>query len=335
MRRCLLTLLPLVHGAMAVAINKIQMQRGMSLTEFTQRFGSEAQCQSVLIALRWPQGFVCPGCGHPHASEFVRGGLRYWQCHECRHQTSLYSGTMFQGTRLPLQKWFLAIYLLTQSKTQIAAMSLMRHLDISWRAAWLLKHKLMETMFRREQARPLKGMVSVDDAYLGGERAGGKRGRGSENKVPFVAAVELRDGQPHRVRFDRVANFSFPALRNWHKVALTSDSYVTSDGLIGFEVLNRDGMGHQVVQPPRGKAGTEIEPYRWLNTVLGNLKTGLSGAHHAFAFRKYGHRYLADAQYRFNRRFRLADMPNRLLVALIQTNPRPAKDLRAPAELWT
>ena len=59
----------------------------------------------------------------------------------------------------------------------MAAMSLMRHLDISWRAAWLLKHKLMETMFRREQARPLKGMVSVDDAYLGGERAGGKRPR--------------------------------------------------------------------------------------------------------------------------------------------------------------
>ena len=313
-----------------MAINKIQMQRGMSLSEFTQRFGSEAQCHAALIALRWPRGFVCPGCGQPHGSEFVRGGLRYWQCSECRHQTNLYFGTMFQGTRLLLQKLFLAIYLLTQSKTQMAAMSLMRHLDLSWRAAWLLKHKLMETMFRREKARPLKGMVSVDDAYLGG-----KRGRGSENKVPFVAAVELRDGRPHRVRFDRVANFSFPALRHWNKVALMRDSYVTSDGLMGFEVLNRDGVGHRVVQPPRGKAGAEIEPYRWRNTELGNLKTGLPGAHHAFAFRKYDHRYLADAQYRFNRRFRLADMPNRLLVALIQTKPRPVKDLRAPAESWT
>jgi transposase-like protein len=318
-----------------MAINKVQMQRGMSLSEFTQRYGTHTQCEAALIALRWPEGFVCPACGHRHASSFTRGTLRYWQCSDCRRQTSLYAGTMLQDTRLPLQTWFLAIYLLTQSKTQMAAMDLMRHLGITWRAAWLLKHKLMETMFRRERHKPLKGEVSIDDAYLGGERAGGKPGRGSENKVPFVAAVELHDGRPARVRFDRVANFSFDALRRWHQHALAPGCRVTSDGLIGFEVIGRDGKEHQVTLPPRGKIGTEIAPYRWLNTVLGNLKTGLSGVHHAFAFGKYGHRYLADAQYRFNRRFSLRSLPTRLLVALINTNPCPAKMLRNPAETWT
>jgi len=179
------------------------------------------------------------------------------------------------------------------------------------------------------------GVVDRDDAYLGGERVGGKRGRGSENKVPFVAAVEMHKGQPVRVRFDRVSAFSFEALRAWHAVALAPGTQVTSDGLIGFEVLQRDHFAHQTVQPPPGKAGTEVEPFRWLNTVLGNLKTALSGTHHAFAFRKYGHRYLADAQYRFNRRYRLAELPTRLVVALLQTKPRPAWDLRFPAEAWT
>ena len=172
----------------------------------------------------------------------------------------------------------------------------------------------------------------VDDAYLGGERVGGKRGRGSENKVPFVAAVEMHDGQPVRVRFDRVRAFRFQALRVWHAVALAPGAQVTSDGLIGFEVLQRDHFAHQTVQPPPGKAGTEVEPFRWLNTVLGNLKTALSGTHHAFAFGKYGHRYLADAQYRFNRRYRLAELPTRLAVALLQAKPRRAWDLRIPAK---
>tara|TARA_R110001599_G_scaffold70543_7_gene197704 strand:+ start:10890 stop:11705 length:816 start_codon:yes stop_codon:yes gene_type:complete len=185
---------------------------------------------------------------------------------------------MVRGTRLPLLKWFLAIYLLAQSNAQRAAMALMCHLDISWRAAWLLKHKPMEAVFQREQALPLQGMVSVDDTHLGGERVGGKRRRGSENKFPFVAAVELHGGHARRVRFDRAANVSFQALRDLHKVALRSDRIVTSDGLIGFEVLNRDGMDHQFIQRPRGKAGTEIALYRRLDFVLCNLKTRVSGA---------------------------------------------------------
>lgn len=66
-----------------------------------------------------------------------------------------------------------------------------------------------------------------------------------------------------------------------------------SDGLLGFEVLERLGYTHKVVLAPRGKAGTEIEPFKWLNVLLGNLKTALSGTHHAFKFAKYARRYLA------------------------------------------
>lgn len=104
----------------------------------------------------------------------------------------------------------------------------------------------------------------MDDAYLGGERVGGKRGRGSKNKSPFVAAVELHDGHRSRVRFDWVANSSFKALLDWHEVALMSDRNVTSDGLIDFNVPNRNGMDHQVVYPSHGKVSTKIAPHCWL-----------------------------------------------------------------------
>lgn len=318
-----------------MAISRIQMQIGMSLPEFMNSYGTEFQCESALVALRWPHGFACPGCGHGEAGEFRRGGLLYWQCKHCRRQTSLYAGTMFEHTRLPLTTWFLAIYLMSQSKTHMSALELRRHLGISWRTAWLMKQKLMEAMFQRERGRPLKGTVSIDDAYLGGEVTGSKAGRGSPNKVPFVAAVELHKGRPVRVRFDRVKAFSFAALRDWYAVALEPGATVTSDGLLGFEVLTRDGFEHDVVLAPKGKAGTEIEPFRWLNTILGYLKTAISGTHHAFNFRKYGHRYLADAQYRFNRRFDLKTLPARLAVAMLSANPCPARKLRMPAEIGT
>jgi hypothetical protein len=230
---------------------------------------------------------------------------------------------MMHQSQLPLTKWFLAIYLVTQSKTNIAALALRRQLGISWKAAWLLKHKLMDAMRQREVGKPLAGDVRIDDAYLGGERTGGKAGRGSENKVAFVASVEMREGRPQRVRFDPVDGFSFAALRPWAASALTPGSVITSDGLIGFEVVRQLGFAHSVVIPPKGKFGTEIDAFKWLNVLLGNLKTALNGTHHAFKFSKYAARYLAEVQYRFNRRADLKSIVPRLLVAIAVAKPCP------------
>lgn len=310
-----------------MTINKIQFQKGLSLAQFTKEYGTEEQCEAALIKARWPEGFRCPRCSHAAAYEFRRRSLRYWECKCCRHQCSLRAGTIMEHGRLPLTTWYLAIYLMTQSKTNIAALAMMRQLGISWKAAWLLKHKLMEVMAQREAQQPLAGDVRVDDAYLGGEKPGGGPGRGSSNKVAFVAAVEMHDGRPQRVRFDPVSGFSFAALGPWAQQAIVPGSCVISDGLLGFEVLRRLGYEHQVVLAPKGKAGTEIEPFKWLNVILGNLKTALSGTHHAFKFIKYARRYLAEVQYRFNRRADLAAMVPRMAVAIVTTPPCPKRKI--------
>lgn len=315
-----------------MAINAIQFQKGMSLIEFYRRFGTETQCQEAFEKARWPLGFQCPVCSGMAHSIFLRSGRKYWQCTACRHQTTVRAGTLLEASKLSLHQWLLAIFLVTQSKNNVSALELKRQLGVAWRTAWLLKHKLMEAMATREASRQLGHEVEIDDAYLGGERTGGKRGRGSENKVPFVAAVETREGRPFYVRFDPVPNFSQACLGEWAKGALAPGCHVTSDGLSGFSSVVSAGCTHEPIVVGGGKRAAGHPRFKWVNTLLGNLKTALSGTYHAFAFSKYARHYLGEYQYRFNRRFDLASMVVRLARATMLASPCNARQIIHSAE---
>lgn len=182
-----------------MAINAVQFQKGLSMAEFMQHYGTEAQCYRALYWSRWPQGLCCPVCHERRRSRFGRGRQVYYPCCACRHQTTLLSGTLLESTKLPLRTWMLAIHLLTTTKTNLSALELMRHLGVNYKAAWRIKHKVMQAMATREESRQLKGFVQIDDAYLGGERNGGKPWRGSENKQPFLIAVQTDETLEHRV----------------------------------------------------------------------------------------------------------------------------------------
>lgn len=310
-----------------MAMNKIQFQRGMSYEEFHRQFGSEEQCEAALVKTRWPQGYCCPRCQGKRAA-LTHNGRRLWECLWCGYQCSSIVGTIMEATKLPLTKWFLAMFLLTQSKNAIAALELMRQLGVTYKTAWMMKHKLLEVMAQREAPRALSGRVEVDDAYLGGEREG-KAGRGSENKVPFVAAVQTnRQGHPIAVRLDRVKAFTKESIEIWAKVALAAPVNVVSDGLWCFKAVTTTAQTHQRIVTGSGRKAAKTPEFRWVNTLLGNLKTALSGTYHAFDFEKYGQRYLAEFQYRFNRRFNLRAMLPHLLRAAVLTTPQPLTKLR-------
>lgn len=310
-----------------MAMNKIQFQRGMSYEEFHRQFGSEEQCEAALVKTRWPQGYCCPRCQGKRAA-LTHNGRRLWECLGCGYQCSSIVGTIMEATKLPLTKWFLAMFLLTQSKNAIAALELMRQLGVTYKTAWMMKHKLLEVMAQREAPRALSGRVEVDDAYLGGEREG-KAGRGSENKVPFVAAVQTnRQGHPIAVRLDRVKAFTKESIEIWAKVALAAPVNVVSDGLWCFKAVTTTAQTHQRIVTGSGRKAAKTPEFRWVNTLLGNLKTALSGTYHAFDFEKYGQRYLAEFQYRFNRRFNLRAMLPHLLRAAVLTTPQPLTKLR-------
>ncbi len=309
-----------------MAMNRVQFQAGLSMTQFLDRYGSEDKCEAALIAARWPQGFACPACGSGTNSSFRREGRRYWQCSACRHQCSVISGTIFESTKLPLARWFVAMHLLTQSKNNVSALELKRHLGVCYKTAWLVKHKLMEVMRQREESRQLDGRVEIDDSYLGGERPGGKCGRGSENKVPFIAAVQTTpDGQPLYACFSRQP-LTTEAVAVWAAKSLATSAQVLSDGRWCFRGVQIIGAEHEPTVT--GRLSHRLPQFKAVNTLLSNLKTALQGTYHAFGFAKYAHRYLAEAQYRFNRRFNLASMLARLLRAASVTLPQPAPLIR-------
>jgi hypothetical protein len=311
-----------------MTMNRVQFQAGLSMTEFMDRYGSEDQCEAALVASRWPEGFACPKCGCDQSNSFRRGGLLYFQCVLCRHQCSVISGTIFEASKLPLSRWFLAMHLLTQSKNNVAALELKRHLGVCYKTAWLMKHKLMEVMRVREEPRQLDGRVEIDDAYLGGERSGGKVGRGSENKVSFVAAVQTTpQGHPQFVCL-RPQPFTSEAVAEFAARSLAPSAFVVSDGLRCFGAVQMIGADHQRVVTGGGRASVALPQFRAINTFLGNLKRSLGGTYHAFDFAKYAHRYLAEAQYRFNRRFDLRSILQRLLRAAVLTPPTPDQSIR-------
>ncbi len=101
--------------------NRVQFHVGLSMAEFMDRYGSDEKCETALIASRWPSGIACPACGCGQSSSFRREGRLYIHCAACHHQCSVFSGTIFEATKLRLSRWLLAMHLLSQSKNNVAA----------------------------------------------------------------------------------------------------------------------------------------------------------------------------------------------------------------------
>ncbi len=309
-----------------MARNSVQFQKGLSEAEFERQYGTEAACRAALFRWRWPEGFECPICGERRHSE-VRSRLLF-QCSACRRQTSLTAGTIFAAAKLPLRTWFRAIYHLTQSKQGISSLELARRLGVTQTAAWTMKHKLAQVMLERDADTLLGGRVELDDAYLGGERSGGKRGRGSPGKTPFVAAVETTpEGKPVRLKLRRVASFCGRAIAGFAKRSLHPTCEVISDGLACFAAVTKAGCRHTVIKTGSGARAARTPAFKWVNTSLGNIKAAITGTYRSIA-PKHVPRYLAEFEYRFNRRYDLTAMLPRLTTAAAQTPPMPYRLLK-------
>ncbi|GAP35224.1 IS1595 family transposase [Piscinibacter sakaiensis] len=311
-----------------MSMNRVQFQRGLPLSEFFARYCSEAQCEAALKALRWPDGFRCPRC----AGVACYAVGRLFQCCACRHQTSLTAGTVMDSTKLPLRTWFLAIYLISQDKTGLSSLALMRQLGTSYRTAWLVHHKLMAAMAAHDATQPLSGNVQIDDAYLGGEHPG-TVGRADPAKVPIIAAVSTNDrGNPMRVKLAALTGFTREAIANWARVNLKPGCDVRSDGLSCFAGVIDAGCAHSYIvvgdRKPR-----DLPQFTWVNTILGNLKTAISGGLKAFKYAKYAGSYLGAFAFRFNGRFNLPALLRDLISNAATSQPTRERQIRGAAEV--
>lgn len=311
-----------------MARNPIQFQKGLSETVFHSTYGTEEQCAALLEKQRWPDGFRCPACGHKAGHRLHCRALM--QCRKCHAQSSITAGTIFHATKLPLTVWFRAIYHLTQSKNGISAMELMRRLGVAYNTAWSIKHKLMQVMMERDGAKPLSGRVEMDDAYLGGERARkpGKGGRGAEGKTPFIAAVQTDwDGRPQRIALHKVQGFSNVEVKKFAKQRLAPEADVFTDGLACWGGVIDQGCSHTFSVTGGGRKSMANPTFKWVNTALGNIKSALVGTYRQISS-EHVPRYLAEFQYRYNRRHDLASMITRLCHSALRTPPMPGRLLK-------
>ena len=204
---------------------------------------------------------------------------------------------------------------------------------MSYRSAWLMKHKILEAMRLAEGDRRLDGRVEIDDAYLGGECPGGGPGRGSGNKTAFVAAVQTTAAGHPRYACLSVQPPTSQAMASFAANHLAAAStVVVSDGLRCFMAVTQAGVEHRrILLQPRlhGAVACVKQPqFKAVNTMLGNLKTAIAGTYHAFDFAKYAHRYLAEFQFRFNHRFHMKTILHTLLTSLLVAPPSPEHWLR-------
>lgn len=298
---------------------KIQFQKGLGLPDFIKLFGTEEKCQEHLIKIKWKHGFRCNKCNSTHYSRFSRASRIYFQCSGCGYQNSLTSNTLFHGSHLPLQVWFLAIYLISESKKSISSLELHRLIHVNHKTAWLMLRKIMRVMTDVESTRKLKGRIEIDDAYLGGKHSGGKRGRGAAGKQPFIVAVQtsVAPGKfPVFAKLTPVKSFEKDVIKEWAEKSILKGSLIVSDGLPGFSGLYSH-CTREIHIASKMTEEDKQEHFRSFNTILSNVKTSLSGTFHSFNSEKNSELYLGAIMYRLNHRFDLGKIFSSLVRHVI------------------
>ena len=307
----------------------VQFQKGLSLFEFNKQFGTREKCEAFLFRVKWPHGFCCPKCSGNSASSFNKGKHTVYQCRCCYSQTSLLVNTLFQRSHVTLEKWFLAIYLISEAKTSISSLDIHRKLKVNHKTAWLMLQKIMSAMVEQEKSTKLTGRIEIDDAYLGGKLKGGKRGRGSENKQAFIAAVETDEKKhPQRLKIDPVGTFSRDEVKRWVKEHITEGSHIVSDSLDCFHSVTECNCSHEFHNASQMTEADKECHFKWVNTILANVKTSLSGTFHSIEVHRYAFRYFGAIVYRFNRRMNLTQIFYDLCSTTIFATPITAKELK-------
>ena len=265
--------------------------RDMDLMKLIDDFGSEDKCRAILKELRWPDGIICIRCGSDH--------LRYtttrdvYDCGTCEYEFTVTAGTMLHDTHLPLKKWFLAVYLMTESKKGISALQLKRTLRVAYKTAWYLCHRIRAAMVDAYPV-PLKG---IDETFIGGKIRG--RGRGYRgNKAAVVGAVQRGGRIVLKViqARDRATLHKFiEEVTDDETEAYFTDEWAPYAG-ISDENTSHETVNHSAEQWARGDVHTNT-----VENVWSLLKQSIIGAYHQVSV-KHLDAYLDELEWRFNNR---------------------------------
>ena len=250
--------------------------------------------------MRWPDGFVCPACGHEKGWA-LRRKAHTFECAGCRRQTSVTAGTILHASKLPLTVWFWAAYLMATHSNGISALQLQKQLGIgSYRSAWLLAHKLRASMVDPER-NPLSGLVEIDEASLPfrtkDDPPTGGQGRSHDGKMLIVGAIELGDGNiPGRLRLAEISSYGAADLG--HFVETAADPDAIAKPTAGPATLRSPPIATMSMSSGRPPLTSSC---RGSTKSSPTSKDGPRGVYHGLR-RKHLQAYLDEFVFRFNRR---------------------------------
>ena len=266
----------------------------MDLMQLMERFHSDEKCRAVLEELRWPTRVACPRCGGiRHAHDTKRG---VYDCYSCGYQFSVMAGTIFHDTKLPLRKWFIAVMLMVEAKKGISANQLKRVLGVSYKTAWYLCHRIRAAMTESYPVK-LRGIVEIDETFVGGEVRG--KGRGYKGNKAIVVGAVQREGKimlqvvPDRSRRTLHA-FADEAVHD-DAEAIHTDDWRPYQG-IGDEDTRHETVNHSIKEYVRGDVHTNS-----VENVWSLLKRSIIGSYHKVSV-KHLDAYIDELEWRFNNR---------------------------------
>ena len=277
----------------------------MNLLTICTRFPTQHDCIAHLEAVRWGDSPLCPHCESDHVARKADGQrVGRWNCHACKSSFNVLSGTIMQKTKIPLQKWFLAIGLIVNAKKSLSSYQLSRDLEVNQPSAWYMQQRIRRAMAEKS-ATWLSGIVEADETYVGGRprkgntRKGGPKnpmGRGTR-KTPVVGAVE-RGGRA----FARVAtDLSSRGMRRFFRDALDMEhTHLMTDEFPTYQLMGGMMARHDAVDHSREYVNGPIHT----NTIEGFwslLKRAWYGSHHHYS-KEHMNLYVAETCWKYNHR---------------------------------
>ena len=292
-----------------------------NLVDLIDRYNCDDRCRDTLEMLRWPTGVCCTRCGDMDVYELVKHNR--WRCRGCNYQFSVTSQTIMHDSHLPLRKWFLAIYLMVESRKGMSANQLKRTLGVNYRTAWYLCHRIREAMGNAALSGPsLVGIVEVDE-IVGGKKKG--KGRGYRGNKTLVAGALQRDGE---IRLERVADTKRATLHAFINGTMKDEAEaIYTDELKSYLGIADHNTRHETVNHSEEVWVVGDVHTNGIENAWSLFKRSIIGAFHKMSS-KHLDRYLEEFEWRFNNR-KNPHIFMDTLRRIVQTDPMTYRELVA------
>lgn len=267
-----------------------------NLLSLINDYSTEAKCRDLLEQLRWPNGVTCLKCGSQRVSEIPQRNT--FDCRDCRYHFSVTTGTIMHDSHLPLRKWFITVYLMCESKKAISALQVKRTIDVAYKTAWYLCHRIREAMGNDPFDGPtLLGVVEVDETLLGGKVAG--RGQGYRGNKFWVAGAIQRGGG---VRLEHIPDVKRVTLHDFIERTVKDEAdAIYTDELASYIGIDRDDRRHRTVNHAAAQWVFGNVHTNSIESVWALFKRSIIGAFHHVSV-KHLDRYLEELEWRFTNR---------------------------------